>query len=245
MQKILAGMQRICTRAAQRHARLGAGIVQEDRRAMTTQIVIAEGSSLAALGAETVLQQRPETVLHRAENADELIALVRRLQPEVIVLGEGFDPLHDTRTLAERVLGEAPRTRVIMLGDTLSGTALRTLFMQGVRGYLARADELSGCLRRAVDAVLRHRLYLSPTAHAEHLLALQGGYRGWLPDAEARTILLLLAEGLTAGEIATRLSVSRRHIYWVTEKLRARLGASTNAHLISRAVSEGYIPARA
>jgi DNA-binding CsgD family transcriptional regulator len=50
----------------------------------------------------------------------------------------------------------------------------------------------------------------------------------------------LLAGGCTAGQIAVRLKVKRRRVYWVTEKLRTRFGALTNEHLISRAVHEGF-----
>jgi DNA-binding NarL/FixJ family response regulator len=211
---------------------------------MTTRIVIAEGSSLAVLGAELVLSQREGTEVKRVENGDALLAEVGSAKPEVVVLGDTFDPLKDTRELVERMQRLSPETRLIILGETISGMSLRSLLDLGVRGYLARADDLADCLRQAVDAVLRYRIYMSPTATAEYRVALQGNYRGWVPNAEARAILRLLAEGLTSGEIAARLEVSRRHVYWQTEKMRARLGAATNEHLIRRAASEGFIQLR-
>jgi hypothetical protein len=37
------------------------------------------------------------------------------------------------------------------------------------------------------------------------------------------------------------MRLKRRRVYWVTEKMRSRFGATTNEHLISRAVAEGFM----
>jgi DNA-binding CsgD family transcriptional regulator len=88
--------------------------------------------------------------------------------------------------------------------------------------------------------VLREYPYLSPTANAEYLVTMQGNNRGWHLDTEARAILRLIASGCTAREIAAQMNLKLRRVYWVTEKLRARFGASTNEHLISLAKAEGF-----
>ncbi len=51
----------------------------------------------------------------------------------------------------------------------------------------------------------------------------------------------MLAHGDEVGEIAEKLDVSLRHVYWVHQKLRSRFGARTNEHLIQRAIFEGFI----
>ncbi|MCS7071037.1 MAG: hypothetical protein NZM00_06000 [Anaerolinea sp.] len=206
----------------------------------TTPILIADSSSLAVVGAEALLRERPDTTTRRAENADDLLALARGMQPAVILLGDRFDPLRDTLTLVEGLLRAAPPARILVMGASTDGLVIRDLFTIGISGYLATADDLSACLLTAVDIVLRGRPYLSPTANAEYLLRMQGANHDWRLDPEARAVLRLLAGGCTAREIAARLNVRLRRVYWVTEKLRARFGATTNAHLISRAAAEGF-----
>jgi DNA-binding NarL/FixJ family response regulator len=207
---------------------------------MTTHILIADGSSLTVVGAETVLSQRADFLLTKAENADDLFAHASAHQPAVLLLGERFDPLFDTTTLIKSVTRVAPKIRIILIGTSTDGLVIRDMFMMGICGYLAAGDDLPGCLMTAVETVLRERPYLSPTANAEYLVTMQVNQRSWQLDPEARAVLMLLANGCTAQEIADRLNVKLRRVYWVTEKMRARFGVTTNEHLISRAMAEGF-----
>jgi DNA-binding NarL/FixJ family response regulator len=203
-------------------------------------IVIADGSSLAVVGAESLLKGRANTLILKAENADDLIAQTAAHQPAVILLGDGFDPLHDTLALIGRLCQVAPSARLIVMGSTNAGLFIHDLLCLGVSGYLAKADDLGACLLTAIETVLRDRPYLSPTANAEYLLAIQTRQQVWKLTEEERMVLRLLAGGATAAEIAKRMRTRRRRVYWITEKLRGRFGATTNEHLITRANAEGY-----
>jgi len=205
-----------------------------------TRILIADSSSLTVVGAETLLKARADTSITKAENGDELLALAGKLRPNLILLGDRFDPLFDTLILVERLMQITPSIRLIIMGVSTEGLFIRDLFAMGIYGYLATADDLSKCLLTAVETILRGRPYLSPTANAEYLITMQGSYRDWQLDAEARAILRLLASGCTPSQIAARLNLKRRRVYWVMEKMRTRFGAATNAHLINRAATEGF-----
>jgi DNA-binding NarL/FixJ family response regulator len=208
---------------------------------MTTHILIADGSSLTVIGAETLLRERANTLVTQAENADDLIAQASVQQPAIVLMGDRFDPLFDTAVLIERIIRAAPAARIILIGTSIDGLIIRDLFMLGICGYLAAGDDLSACLLTAVDTVLRERPYLSPTANAEYLVIMQTGKKQeWQLDPEARAVLRLLASGFTASQIAAQLNLKLRRVYWVTEKMRARFGAATNEHLISRVAAEGF-----
>lgn len=207
---------------------------------MTTHILIADSSSLTVVGAESLLKGRVDTVVRKTENGDDLLALARRITPDLILLGDGFDPLFDTLHLVERLREVVPSVRLIIMGSFIDGLVIRDLFSLGISAYLALSDNLSECLMAAVDSVLQDRPYLSPTANTEFLIAMQGKNRNWYLDAEARGILRLLASGCTPHQIAVKLSLKRRRVYWVIEKMRARFGAATNEHLITRACAEGF-----
>lgn len=207
---------------------------------MTTRILIADSSSLTVVGAETLLKGRADTLVSTVENGDELTEKSRAEQPDIVLLGDRFDPLIDTLALVEKILHAAPSARIIVMGTSTDGLVIRDLFTMGVCGYLAVGDDLTSCLLTALDIVLREYPYLSPTANAEYLLTMQGSNRDWQLDPEARAILRLLASGCTAREIAAQMHLKLRRVYWVTEKMRARFGASTNEHLISLAAAEGF-----
>jgi DNA-binding NarL/FixJ family response regulator len=201
---------------------------------------MADGSSLTVVGAELLLKNRADTAMLRAHNAHELIQLAQQMQPEVMLIGDQFDPLMDTLEVIERLLNAAPHSQIIVIGKLNDGMLIRDLFNMGAAGYLAAGDNLSECLLTAVDTVLRRRPYLSPTANAEYLILMHNGDKEWKLDAEARTVLRMLVQGRSIGSIAAEMRVARRHIYWVRHKLRRRFGAETNEHLITRAIAEGF-----
>lgn len=203
-------------------------------------ILIADSSSLTVAGAEMLLRARADNQITKAQCANEMIQLAASLHPDIILMGDQFDPLMDTLALVEQLLEVAPCVRILVMGTLTDGLLIRDLFAAGAHGYLAVGDDLPACLLTAVDAVLRERPYLSPTANAEYLILMHNGDKDWKLDAEARSVLRLLAQGCTIGEIAAKLKVKPRRVYWVREKLRSRFGASTNEHLISRAVAEGF-----
>lgn len=207
---------------------------------MATRILIADGSSLTVVGAMTLLKARTDTLTTQAENCHDLMRLTATVKPDVVLIGDQFDPLMDTLELVERLLVTAPCSRIIVMGKLSDGLLIRDLFNAGARGYLAAGDDLTECLLTAIDTVLRERPYLSPTANAEYLIMMHNGDKEWKLDAEARAVLRMLVQGRTIGGIAAQMKVKPRHVYWVRQKLRRRFGAETNEHLISRAVAEGF-----
>jgi DNA-binding NarL/FixJ family response regulator len=207
---------------------------------MTTHILIADSSSLTVVGAETLLKGRADTEITKAENGNDLIAKAEAVHPEIILLGDRFDPLIDTLVLVEKLQRTVPTTRLIIMGLMSDGLLIRDLIAAGAQGYLMVGDDMRVCLPTAVDMALRDRPYLSPTANAEYLTAMRSSLRDWQLDSEARSVLRLLARGMHVSQIAEEMEVPLRRIYWVRKKLRQRFGASTNEHLISTAIREGY-----
>lgn len=207
---------------------------------MTTHILIADINRLAVFGIETLLQNRADTTVAKAENGSDLVAAAENHPPHIVLLSDRFDPLVDTLALVERLLHVAPSTRIIVTGTLSDGLLIRDLFAAGAAGYLLVGDDLTTCLPKAIEMALRQRPYLSPTANAEYLIAMQSPLRDWKLDAEARAVLRMLTRGLHVSDIAAQMNVPLRRIYWVRQKLRKRFGVSTNEHLISMAIHEGF-----
>lgn len=211
---------------------------------MAIRIVIADDADLLLAGAQTVL-----SVVHRfsivglARCVDDLFQAIDKGLPDVVILSEQIYNL-DIVSVVERLKAQRPALKIIVMGGLTNGILIRDLLACGVNGYLNKSDDLCELLTIAVETVMRDRLYLSPTATAEYLLAMQTARTRELLDTEARQVLQLLAHGEHAGEISERLGIGKRRVYWVREKLRRRFGAKTNEHLIQRAAAEGFIYAR-
>ncbi len=207
---------------------------------MGYRILLGDEADVVLIGVQTILNGIDWDTIYTARSGSELIEIAREAQPDVIVFNERLDPLIDVLALVERLKHAAPQSRMVVLGGQVDGLLVRDLFACGVLGYLFLGDDLGDCLPPALGTVLNNRPYLSPTANAEYLVAMQSPLRNWQLDSEARAVLRLLARGLHISQIAEQMDVPLRRIYWVRQKLRKRFGANTNEHLISMAVSEGF-----
>lgn len=208
---------------------------------MAIRIVVADDADLMILGAETVLNTEHRfTVVGKARCIDDLLIMIEHSQPDVIILSEWIHSI-DILSAVECIRAKRPLVKLIVMGGLADGLLIRDLFASGVNGYLYKSDDLSHLLVTAVDTVMLDRLYLSPTANAEYLIAMQSPHAHEQLDPEARQVLQLLAHGEHAGQISQTLGIAKRRVYWVREKLRRRFGAKTNEHLIQRAAAEGFI----
>lgn len=207
---------------------------------MHTRIVLGDEADVVLIGIETILRRSASCDIITVRGGDTLLETARRLLPEVILFNERLDPLIDVLALVERLKHASPQSRLLVLGSQVDGLLVRDLFACGVLGYLFSGDDLKDCLIPALNTVLKNRPYLSPTANAEYLVAMQSPLRDWRLDSEARAVLRLLARGLHVNDIAIQMDVPLRRIYWVRQKLRKRFGANTNEHLISMAIAEGF-----
>ncbi len=206
------------------------------------KLVIADEMDLALAGIQTVL--RPPTpceIVGAYTSLAALLADLAQIHPDVILLSDHLDPDLDPLSLVERVQAAAPQALLILTSPLARGQFVHELFNVGVSAFLYKSDPLSEEIEKAIRGVMRRRPYLSPTANAEYLFAIQSGRTAWMLDAEALDVLRLLRKGRRPQEIALMRGVRVRRIYWVTEKLRGRFGADTNEQLMIRAAEEGFL----
>jgi len=210
---------------------------------MTIRVIIADEMDLALEGMKAILCQQSDVEV--TETYREFSALLDSLtaqRPDVILLGDRLESGLDVLALVEKVRRSAPRSRIIVMSSLPDGRIVHELFVSGAAGYMYKSDPLSLYLVDAVRTVVRGKPYLSPTANAEYLLAMQAEHPRWLFDAEARDVLHLMANGYRTQEIAAMRGMPIRRVYWVANKLRDRFGADTNAQLMVRAAEEGFLP---
>lgn len=207
------------------------------------RIVIADDVDLILRGLQAVLSGWEEAQIVGAyQSVSELLAGLAKVEAEVIVLDDRIDPECGTVTMLTQVQAVAPRARLVLLGSQSDGLVVQELFARGIHGYLFKSDTLSDVLIPALRAVWAGKPYLSPTASAEHMLAVQEGRQRWKLDDEALSILRLLADGQYTSKVAARLKITVERVYWVRYKLRQRFGVETNEAMILRATAEGFLP---
>ncbi|MBS9534861.1 response regulator transcription factor [Mycobacterium sp. M1] len=165
-------------------------------------------------------------VVGEAGSVAEALARIPALRPDVAVLdvrlpdGNGIELCRD-------LLSRMPELRCLILTSFTSDEAMLDAILAGASGYIVK--DIKGMeLARAVKDVGAGRSLLDNRAAAALMAKLRGAADkpdplSGLSDQE-RTLLSLLAEGLTNKQIADRMFLAEKTVKNYVSRLLAKLG---------------------
>lgn len=225
----------------------------------------ARGAAAAGGGAVTTVgPDAADTVVVRIDARDPIseagVRMQLRARSEIRVArsaGEAAavivavtDSMDDEATGWLRGLHRAEGLPVVLVSGHVDGRALSALVEAGVRGVLRRPEATADRLVAAVRAAAAGHGDLPPELLRQLLDHLAGlnrqvlGPRGYsftgLTERE-RTVLQLLADGLSTREVALRLSYSERTIKTVIQDLTLRLQLRNRTQAVAYALRNGWI----
>lgn len=208
-------------------------------------MVVADDQAIVREGIVMLLGLLPGIeVVGAAKDGHEAVALVAEKEPDVVLMDLRM-PRCDGVEATRRIRKEHPRTQVVVLTTFADDDSLFTALQAGARGYLtkdARGEEIV----QAIEAVLSGEAGLSPKVQRrllERVTAEAGPpVRTELPDGltpRETEVLVLIAGGLSNGEIARTLHISRATVKTHINNLFAKTGARDRAQAVRYAYGQG------
>jgi two-component system nitrate/nitrite response regulator NarL len=184
--------------------------------------------------ARAVRQDGAMELVGQAGDTRELVAMIDRAQPDVVLVDAGL--------LDDRAVRTARSARLLVLSGEVDAAEAYAAIESGAAGYLSKdADGARIC--RAVAAAARGETVLDPsvqTGLAQEIRLRVRDPRPVLTQRE-REILVLMADGRTAPEIAGELQLSpatvRTHVFHLYEKL----GVAERAAAVAAAMRKGLV----
>ena len=143
------------------------------------RIVLADDHALFRDGVSSLLQAWGHDVVGRAADGAEAIALVLRLDPDLVLMDvrmPGMSGVQATREIA----AIRPELAIVMLTVSEDEEDLFAAIRAGARGYLLK-DLEAAQLRAMIDAVARGEAAITPATAARiirHLSTMGGRRRG-------------------------------------------------------------------
>jgi DNA-binding NarL/FixJ family response regulator len=182
-------------------------------------------------------------IVGEAQNGREVVAMVRSLRPDVIIMDVGMPELNGVEA-TRQVRASNPETKVIALSMYSDRRYVLGMLEAGASGYVLKSaayDEL----RRAVRAVSQGKDFLSPEitqvvvdAHVRAPSQTDDTFKTDLAPRE-REIVKLLAEGYTSAAIARRLHISPSTVDSHRRNIWRKLGVHSVAEVTKYAIREG------
>ncbi|MHB2205548.1 response regulator transcription factor [Methylobacterium sp. CM6257] len=213
------------------------------------RVVLADDHPIVLAGIRALLNADPEIELvGEATSGSDALPMICSSGPDVAVVDVSMPGLNGLE-LAERLAGECPQTRVLVLTVHEDAAYVQPLLKAGARGYLLKRSAADDLLR-AVRAVAAGGVYLDPSIAGHALMDPSAPARGTGLDevGEALSpreteVLRLIAQGFSNKEIARRIDVSVKSVETYKARAAEKLGLRTRAEIIRYGAAHGWLDA--
>jgi DNA-binding NarL/FixJ family response regulator len=203
------------------------------------RVLLADDHRILVEGLKSLLV--PEfDLIGVVEDGRAMVEAAKALRPDVIVADITMPQLNGIESL-EEIKKFAPNVRVIFLTMHRDVAYARRALEAGAVGFVPKNSALRE-LVLAVRAAAQGRTFISPALVGE---LKQNRLETADPVASLslrqREILRLLADGLTAKEIGSKLNISARTVEDHKHRMVESLGVKGNAELIRFAIKHGIV----
>ncbi|MUM76553.1 response regulator [Pseudodesulfovibrio sp. F-1] len=212
------------------------------------ELMIVDDHPLFREGLKTIVNRDDRyTVVCEAGNGTDGIRLGKRHKPDIMLVDISMPGKNGIQMIRE-LKSSLPQTRFIIISMHSEADYIVEAFRAGASGYLIK-ESAAGNLMRGLDAVARGELFLDDALSQEVVFRLmqakdeQTAGRDPYTTLTAREqeVLRLLAEGLTAKEVAAQLFISPKTVENHRTNLMKKLGLQSSVELIRYAARLGLI----
>jgi len=210
------------------------------------RVVLVDDHALVRQGFRRILDDDPElTVVGEASNGTDAIALVKKTDPDVVVMDMAMPEMSGLHATME-LMKQRPGTKVLILSMYSDEQYVRNALDAGAKGYILKSA-IENDLTRAVKAVAAGEQYLAPELSSVLIRAIQTGSFEKSSDPYERLtqrekqVLQLIAHGKSNKEIAVLLDLSVNTVAVHRANLMSALGVHKTAELVLFAVKKGLV----
>ena len=211
---------------------------------MTTRVLLADDHDMVREALRLVIDGRTDmAVVAEARDGREAVALAKEHAPDIAVVDLWMPGLSGEEAIRQ-IVERCPDTKVLALSMHEDWGRVRAALQAGALGYVVK----SAAFHELIDAI--HALaaghgYLSPAVahHVVDAVGERGHQRSPLASLteREREVLVLIAEGLSSKEIASKLGHSPKTTEAHRASLMRKLGVHKTSALVRIAIRDGLV----
>ena len=202
------------------------------------RILVVADDPLSRSGLAALLQNQAGCLVAGQIAGDaDILAALEQYRPDVLIWDLGWNPDAALEHLAD-LKDYALPVAVLLADESLAAEALAA----GARGLLLRNTD-PALLATALDAVSRGLTVVDPTLTGAVFPARDRPPSAPVEDLtpRERSVLQLLAEGLSNKDIAARLAISEHTVKFHVNAILGKLGAHSRTEAVTRAARLGLL----
>lgn len=211
------------------------------------KVIIADDHVLFRAGVKTALGMKKDVrLIGEADNGQQLLHLLKHLQPDVILLDIQM-PIMDGITTLPEIKKLYPEIRIIMLTMHNDHSMISKLMELGANAYLTKNSD-SEVIYEAIKTCYTNEYYFNDLTNKALLDGLRTKRHNdtFAPSEVKLTekekhILKLMCDEKSTKEIADMVDLSPRTVEAIRDKLKSKTGVKSMAGLVMYAVKSGII----
>jgi DNA-binding NarL/FixJ family response regulator len=210
----------------------------------TTKIIIADDHNMFLEGIASLLSNSDDVeIVGKASNGKEALSLLEKTKTDIIVLDISM-PEMDGIEVAKYIKKKYPDLKTLILSTHSNSHMIAKLIRIGIDGYLLKNAEKDELLY-AIKKIKSGSIYYS-----KEVTEIHNEYDSNLKQNLATTtelsnrekeILILIAQQLTAAEIAEKTFISLNTVNTHKRNLLSKLNVKNTAGLVKYAIELGLL----
>lgn len=213
-------------------------------------LFLADDHTMFREGLKLIIEDVPQyRVTGESGDGKETLELIEKLRPDVVILDISI-PTMSGIEVARYLKKYVPGIKIIILSRHDNEEYVKELFKTGVGGYVLK-DDAGDDLLRAIDAVMKNTVFLSPGVATKVVLDYVGLEKNrqhntgdsqfMLLTGREREVLKLIAEGKSGIEIAEYLRISPFTVKVHRASIMKKLNVHKSSELVVYAIKNNII----
>jgi DNA-binding NarL/FixJ family response regulator len=208
-----------------------------ERSCCSVRVVIADDHGLMIEGTKQALEKAGGfEVVGEASNGAQVLPLVRRLRPDLVLLDVRM-PQMDGLTCLTKIRKEFPEMKVVMLSVSQEAALIQAALKRGANAYIVKTvdpGDLAAALRQAVEGTVFTAVGM--TEEPGEQAAKEAGLTG-------REVMIVraVARGLSNEAIAKELFVAEQTVKFHLTNIYRKLGVTNRTEAARYAFEQGLV----
>jgi len=207
------------------------------------RVILADDHPMLMAGFASHLRQEGMDIVAQAKTAEDAIEQYFLLRPDVIVLDIRFGPGMTGLDAAKEILRRHSEARIVFFTQFDQPAMAMQAYKMGAFAYLTKDSEPE-LLVEAIQQSMAGEKYVHPDMTNQFARMQMGEgfiHPQSLLDARELKVFVLMAEGYTNAEMATKMGCSERTINTVVVSVKEKLKTSRPAELVRIAIRNGLL----
>jgi DNA-binding NarL/FixJ family response regulator len=207
---------------------------------VAVQTMLVEDHIVLREGLRRSLEANGVAVVAEVGDGNEVVTAARQCQPDVVLMDLSL-PGQDGIAAPQQLKNHLPDVPVIILTMFADEDTIRAAFAAGAVGYLVKDCSTAEMVATVTTAALRSGQLRGGLAN----VFLRGGLRTEGPNAVLTRreveVLQMLANGVSSGDVATKLFISGKTVKNHLAHIYSKLGATSRTQAVAKAVRLGIV----